>query len=244
MHISGLLCQRLRYRQVRARGLPIVPIHLVCSQARCAFPCAVHPMMRTTLRRSCDLCAKSKLRCDLLLPQCSRCQKKSPHQTICLYANTPLSSVLTETDSTCFAKSSLGFYKAAEQPIEQPQLTLSNPGTEIFDPFDSYPQTRLPRAHVQRLIQHCMSSSNQTHFINDLMRSSSIHDCLPVLSARLASGIQSIRGVLVSLGSVRSCAFPRVAANCVSGRRTSCLSRFQQLGYIDGRLRAPREAQD
>ncbi|EAT91526.1 hypothetical protein SNOG_00031 [Parastagonospora nodorum SN15] len=128
--------------------------------------------MRKTLRRSCNLCAKSKLRCDLLLPQCSRCQKKSPHQTICLYANTPLSSVLTESGSTCFARSSLGSYKTAPRPIEQLQLTLSNPGTEIFDPFDSYPQTRLPRAHVQRLIQHFLSTIAFQYYPLDLKATS------------------------------------------------------------------------
>jgi hypothetical protein len=30
-----------------------------------------------------------------------------------------------------------------------------NPGIQSFDPFDSYPRTRLPRAQVQQLIQHC-----------------------------------------------------------------------------------------
>ncbi|KAJ4338685.1 hypothetical protein N0V87_003809 [Didymella glomerata] len=34
---------------------------------------------------------------------------------------------------------------------------LTNPGIQSFDPFDTYPQTRLPRPHVQRLIQHFLS---------------------------------------------------------------------------------------
>jgi hypothetical protein len=114
--------------------------------------------MRNTLRRSCDPCARSKLRCDLLLPQCSRCQKKSPSKTICNYANAPLSSTLTDSLATSSTRSSPESEGAAVQPIQIPLVLLSNPGTESFDPFNSYPQTRLPRAHVQRLIQHCMSS--------------------------------------------------------------------------------------
>jgi hypothetical protein len=111
--------------------------------------------MHTTLRRSCDSCARSKLRCDLLLPQCSRCFKKSPANPICVYANVPLSSSLTDSLATVSTTPSSGSEGTVLQLSSSPELLVSNPGTQSFDPFDSYPQTRLPRAHVQRLIQHC-----------------------------------------------------------------------------------------
>ncbi|RYF43011.1 MAG: Zn(II)2Cys6 transcription factor [Cytophagaceae bacterium] len=104
-----------------------------------------HHTMRTTLRRSCDACAKSKLRCDLLLPQCSRCFKRKIE---CLYANEPLSASLTENGAAASAQSSPGSDTAIAR-------ISSSPGVNSFDPFDSYPQTRLPRALVQRLVQHC-----------------------------------------------------------------------------------------
>ncbi|KAF2029468.1 hypothetical protein EK21DRAFT_67601 [Setomelanomma holmii] len=107
--------------------------------------------MRTTLRRSCDACARSKLRCDLLLPQCSRCSKRSID---CLYANEPLSASLTAGVATT--------------------STQSSPDSEFasFDPFDSYPKTRLPRAHVQRLIQHFLSSITFQYYPLDMDASS------------------------------------------------------------------------
>ena len=40
-------------------------------------------------RRSCITCATAKRRCDLQLPQCSRCLSRA---TACLYSNEPLSS--------------------------------------------------------------------------------------------------------------------------------------------------------
>jgi hypothetical protein len=119
---------------------------------------ALHPghlTMRKTLRRSCDPCAKSKLRCDLLLPQCSRCLKKSPSKLICVYANAPLSSSLTDGFATPSTTPSPESEAIVVQLPPSPEILVSNPGIQSFDPFDSYPQTRLPRAHVQRLIQHC-----------------------------------------------------------------------------------------
>jgi hypothetical protein len=91
-------------RRVRASFVSIA------IRVACTFPCLPESSstahrsdavpsyltMRKTLRRSCDLCAKSKLRCDLLLPQCSRCFKKSPSKSICVYANVPLSSLIPD----------------------------------------------------------------------------------------------------------------------------------------------------
>jgi hypothetical protein len=141
--------------------------------------------MRKTLRRSCDPCARSKLRCDLLLPQCSRCQKKSPLKTICSYANAPLSSVLTDNVATFSTSSSPETEIIALQFKSSPKALLSDPGAESFDPFDSCPQTRLPRAHVQHLIQHCTSFScdRMLHECQQAHSVSFIHHCLPILSS-------------------------------------------------------------
>jgi hypothetical protein len=117
---------------------------------------AAYFTMRKTLRRSCDLCAKSKLRCDLLLPQCSRCTKRSPLKLICVYANTPLSSSLTDEIITISTGTSPGSDDAITKvSLKTPEMTLSELGSGTFDPFDSHPQTRLPRWHVQQLMQHC-----------------------------------------------------------------------------------------
>lgn len=126
--------------------------------------------MRTTLRRSCNACAKAKLGCDLRVPQCSRCAKR---KSKCVYANSPLNSPLdaqvasTETvgyssPATKNEKDALSVVVQERELIsrhsENPGL-LINPGTASFDPFDSYPSTRLPRLHVQRLIHRCKSFS-------------------------------------------------------------------------------------
>ncbi|KAG9846555.1 hypothetical protein KCU98_g6326, partial [Aureobasidium melanogenum] len=92
--------------------------------------------MRRTLRRSCAACARSKCSCDLRTPICSRCIKRRIH---CEYANEPLTAPPTTSRPD-----------AAPSPI-----VLLPPDTSRFsslDPFDSYPQTRLSRQHVQRLI--------------------------------------------------------------------------------------------
>ena len=116
-----------------------------------SYAYAHHPAMRKTLRRSCDACAKSKLSCDLRTPKCSRCIKRKAD---CNYANQPLTSTLDESASLPLITSPETDDDISQ--VFQNSLALySNPGTQLFDPFDSYPQTRLPRVHVQRLIQHC-----------------------------------------------------------------------------------------
>ncbi|KAF9736533.1 C6 zinc finger domain-containing protein [Paraphaeosphaeria minitans] len=98
--------------------------------------------MGHTLRRSCAACAKSKLGCDLRLPRCSRCEKRNAR---CVYANEPLTGLKPVSkwhhDTTA---------PSPERSIST--LTQYRPGSLDMDPFDSYPQTRLPREHVQRLI--------------------------------------------------------------------------------------------
>ncbi|OAL48431.1 hypothetical protein IQ07DRAFT_513622 [Pyrenochaeta sp. DS3sAY3a] len=120
--------------------------------------------MRKTLRRSCDACAKSKLSCDLRTPKCSRCTKKN---TACVYANEPLTSSPTD-GFTAFLSPS-----AEKNSPNNLTLVKTNPLrngfiSQTFDPFESYPQTRLPRAHVQRLIQHFLSSIAFQYYPLDL----------------------------------------------------------------------------
>ncbi|KAI6779382.1 uncharacterized protein J7T54_005196 [Emericellopsis cladophorae] len=83
--------------------------------------------MRQTLRRSCTACAKYKHSCDLSTPRCSRCIKR---RVECHYSNAPLTAPLITFGGA-------------------PSFDAS---FAALDPFDSYPVTRLPRKHVQRLI--------------------------------------------------------------------------------------------
>ncbi|KAF1965631.1 hypothetical protein BU23DRAFT_488769 [Bimuria novae-zelandiae CBS 107.79] len=98
--------------------------------------------MGQTLRRSCAACAKSKLGCDLQLPRCSRCRKR---KLKCSYANEPSTGFpgVLEWHHGNNMSSSEG---------SSGTLTHYRPGSLDLDPFDTYPQTRLPREHVQRLI--------------------------------------------------------------------------------------------
>jgi hypothetical protein len=94
--------------------------------------------MRQTLRRSCAACAKSKHACDLHTPRCSRCIKR---KVLCVYANQPLTAPPREDGGSI-------------RPLDgSGALTGSTLGS--LDPFHSYPQTRLPREHAQRLIHSC-----------------------------------------------------------------------------------------
>lgn len=99
------------------------------------------PRMRYTLRRSCAACAKSKHSCDLRTPRCSRCVKR---KTQCAYANEPLTAQSTPA----------GKAGGLISPVDRLH-PLSSYRFGSLDPFDSYPQTRLPRDHVQRLIHSC-----------------------------------------------------------------------------------------
>lgn len=94
--------------------------------------------MRQTLRRSCAACAKSKHSCDLRIPRCSRCIKR---QVQCVYANEPWTAPAAPGRDD----------GGSLTPLEGPG-TLTSYRFGSLDPFDSYPQTRLPRERVQRLI--------------------------------------------------------------------------------------------
>lgn len=115
------------------------------------------PKMRQTLRRSCAACAKSKHSCDLRTPRCSRCIKRKVE---CHYANVPLTSApAAPVGEVGASRTHLG------------SGTLINYGLGSLDPFHSYPQTRLPQKHVERLIHSCK-------YIFDRRRRSKL--CLPI----------------------------------------------------------------
>ncbi|CCF35358.1 hypothetical protein CH063_07157 [Colletotrichum higginsianum] len=131
--------------------------------------------MRQTLRRSCAACAKSKHSCDLRTPRCSRCVKR---RVLCVYANEPLtagpaaaaaasgpSTALGAGTSTSTSKSESASESASPSPPSPSPSSRRSSGPPLdgsgaltnyrfasLDPFDSYPQTRLPREQVQRLI--------------------------------------------------------------------------------------------
>ncbi|KAL5361461.1 hypothetical protein BJX96DRAFT_85199 [Aspergillus floccosus] len=94
--------------------------------------------MRQTLRRSCAACARAKHSCDLRTPRCTRCINRKIH---CVYANAPARAP---------ASSSLEEGQLMKKPLQK--LSLADSLLASLDPFDSYPQTRLPRERVQRLI--------------------------------------------------------------------------------------------
>ncbi|KAJ6089946.1 hypothetical protein N7467_005162 [Penicillium canescens] len=92
--------------------------------------------MPQSLRRSCAACAKAKHSCDLRAPRCSRCIKR---EIQCVYVNIPWNGTATPGPDDRLASA-----------LDTTSSLSSRIGS--IDPFDSYPQTRLPRAQVQRLI--------------------------------------------------------------------------------------------
>lgn len=131
--------------------------------------------MRMTLRRSCAACAKAKHSCDLRTPQCTRCVKR---KSSCVYANEPLTSLIDAngagTSAVPAGPARNDEDDVAEKAVESSALivragSVAPTSSDVavlpfsividsfFDPFDSLPQTRLPRVRVQRLIHHCMS---------------------------------------------------------------------------------------
>ncbi|KAJ5350909.1 Protein of unknown function DUF3468 [Penicillium brevicompactum] len=113
--------------------------------------------MRPSLRRSCAACAKSKSSCDLGTPRCSRCVRR---RIQCAYANEPATSA-TPGPPDSVSLESLGTYRA-----------LSDYRIGNFDPFDSYPPTRLPREHVQRLIHGFLNKIAFQYYPLDLSATS------------------------------------------------------------------------
>ncbi|KAF7555152.1 hypothetical protein G7Z17_g2349 [Cylindrodendrum hubeiense] len=130
--------------------------------------------MRTTLRRSCDACAKAKHGCDLRTPRCSRCIKR---KTSCVYTNEPLTSSSSPESSGNNTPAVRDDEQLASLTLRERRITpeisessawVMNTTDASFDPFDSYPPTRLPRVHVQRLIYHFLSSIAFQYYPLDL----------------------------------------------------------------------------
>lgn len=69
------------------------------------------------------------------------------------------------------------------QLVESPTMPVNNFINGSFDPFDSYPRTRLARTVVQTLIQHCKPTMPRCrNFQLAKKLSSSLNNCLPILS--------------------------------------------------------------
>lgn len=119
--------------------------------------------MRPSLRRSCATCARSKHSCDLRTPRCSRCVKRKVQ---CSYANEP------------WVAPSSGQGPAAlesQQNLPETSVRLTSCVLGSLDPFESYPQTRLPREQVERLIHRCMYSVIPQHDCPAQLTSSVLH---------------------------------------------------------------------
>ncbi|OHE99015.1 hypothetical protein CORC01_05705 [Colletotrichum orchidophilum] len=112
-------------------------------------PPVISHTMRQTLRRSCAACAKSKHSCDLRTPRCSRCIKR---KVLCAYANEPLTALTAATAAPGPAPGGGGGATSSPAPPLDGLGALTKYRFGSLDPFDSYPQTRLPREQVQRLI--------------------------------------------------------------------------------------------
>lgn len=158
--------------------------------------------MSRTLRRSCTACYKYKHSCDLRTPRCSRCIKRN---VPCVYANQP--STAPEDSGSTIASN----YSNALTSYRLPGL----------DPFDSYPQTRLPRERVQRLIHSCTYCFHLACTRQFDLPASPAQNCLSVLSAGLECNDQSVSYFMVAAGSGRSGFVSCLSADSVSGRRAA-----------------------
>ncbi|KXJ87797.1 hypothetical protein Micbo1qcDRAFT_124107 [Microdochium bolleyi] len=120
--------------------------------------------MPVTLRRSCAACAKAKHSCDLRTPQCSRCLKRN---LACHYANAPLTSqaIIPLTGPTSSRSPSSDGSAHSRASSSSPGVVLLDFGLgAACDPFESYPQIRLPRNVVQRLIDRFLSKIAFTYY--------------------------------------------------------------------------------
>lgn len=164
-----------------SRGLATRSPHRIRSchpMSRLPFPTSSHPStslhrpseMRQTLRRACAACARTKHSCDLGTPRCSRCTKRKVQ---CVYANEPLRA---SASSSPPAQTGLAHARGPLLPNYY--------GLASFDPFDTYPSTRLPRQQVERLIHSCkylVFSARHRPWAHSRAFDSSQRDRLPVL---------------------------------------------------------------
>lgn len=163
--------------------------------------------MRKTLRRSCAACAKAKHGCDLRTPKCSRCLKRSSD---CIYANEPLTSTkvpIGDIGSGFHApqgsKPRTGSVLSGRSGGSVlPDLSDLSPSLDahLFDPFYSFPPTKLPRLRVQGLMQHCKRTVRGVFWFGELTTSSLVQNCISVLSIRSESIFKPFRHVLVAVG--------------------------------------------
>lgn len=162
--------------------------------------------MRRTLRRSCSACAKSKHSCDLRTPRCSRCVRR---QVQCLYANEPLSAP--------DPPGSPGYHDSGATTPSEGSGALTGYRFGALDPFESYPQTRLPREHVQRLIHSCTYVSHALPLVAAVAHGCSPpQDRFPVLPPRPQCVYEPLPCVMVAACAGRPRALPRLAADGVS----------------------------
>jgi hypothetical protein len=159
--------------------------------------------MRQTLRRSCAACAKSKHSCDLRTPRCSRCIKRKAQ---CVYANEPLTA----------PPAAPGREDGGSIRPLGGSGTLTGYRFGPLDPFDSYPQTRLPREHVQRLIHSCTYIFDHIVDQNLAYQYSSPQDRFPILPSRPERNVKSVSDLLVATCSGRPCTISCFAADSVS----------------------------
>lgn len=150
--------------------------------------------MRQSLRRSCAACAKSKHSCDLRTPRCSRCIKRKVQ---CAYANEPLNALSAASGAPGQEIGGL------IRPLDGSATgTLTSHRFGSLDPFDSYPQTRLPREHVQRLIHSCTCSvcTSSIDVVDQgfAYQLSSPQDRFPILSSRPERNLKPISHLLVA----------------------------------------------
>lgn len=144
--------------------------------------------MRRTLRRSCTACAKTKNKCDLQTPKCSRCIRR---QISCTYANEPLNHSCGQQSAT-----------SSVSPSSSLPVAI---GSNSFDPFDSYPPTSLPRSRVQNLIVHCKSGPRILAQRVANSQCSSFKDRFSVLSSGSQCPVKSIHQFLVACRYHRPC---------------------------------------
>jgi hypothetical protein len=182
--------------------------------------------MSITLRRSCAACAKAKLGCDLRTPRCTRCCKRNSR---CMYANEPLNSRVAPAENGSPTDDASQMV-AIRLPLpnrnrgdDSSRVTKlpTSVGAGTFDPFDSYPQTTLPRMQVQSLIYHCncliILLKNHNSVSNTrLTNCSFIKNCFSILSVRARPNLKSIHYLLVASGSHRSCSFSCHPSNSMS----------------------------
>jgi hypothetical protein len=163
--------------------------------------------MRKTLRRSCAACAKAKHGCDLRTPKCSRCLKRNSE---CIYVNEPLKSTKAPIGDIGNGFHAPQGSKARTRSVlsggsggsVSPELSDLSPSLDahLFDPFYSFPSTRLPRLRVQGLMQHCKRTFRGEFWLGELTMFSLIKNCISVLSIRSESIFKSFRHVMVAIG--------------------------------------------